>query len=156
MGSVLLEMLHPPKAYRQQPRWGRPNTNDNSLVLKLTHGAHSFLWPGDLERRAEADIVERQPAGRLRATVLFAPHHGSRSSNTPAWVAAVAPREVVFSVGWQNPYHFPHPEVTARYRAQGARLWRTDNLGAVTFLSDGRRLEIRSLLPRGADPPPPP
>lgn len=147
--ETVLQLLHPPREYSKQLSTGGVNTNDNSLVLKLTYGRHSFLWPGDLERRAEADVVAHHPPGTLTATVLFAPHHGSRSSSGSVWVAAVAPREVVFSVGWQNPYHFPHPEVAASYQALGARLWRTDVLGAVTFKSDGHRLTIASVLPVG-------
>jgi competence protein ComEC len=150
-GDVLLEVLHPPANYRQAAAPISSNTNDNSMVIKLTHTNNSFIWPGDLERRAEADLVLRQPPGTLRATVLFAPHHGSRTSSSPAWVTAVAPREVVFSVGWQNPYHFPHPEVVQRYLAHGVRLWRTDHLGAVSLVSDGRALTIRPVLPPGAD-----
>lgn len=152
LGATVLQLLHPPEAYSKQPSEGRQSTNDNSIVLKLTYGRHSFLWPGDLQRRAEADLVASHPPGSLPATVLFAPHHGSRSSSSLAWVAAVSPEEVVFSVGWQNPYHFPHPDVTASYRAQGARLWRTDFLGAVTFNSDGHRLRINSVLPVGPQP----
>lgn len=147
-GDTVLQLLHPPGAYPQALTQGRLNTNDNSLVLKLTHGSHSFLWPGDLERRAEALLVASDLRSALASTVLFAPHHGSRSSSSPAWVAAVAAREVVFSVGWQNPYHFPHPEVVARYGTQGARLWRTDLMGAIAFESDGRRLEINPMLSR--------
>jgi competence protein ComEC len=149
LGATVLQLLHPPEAYSKQPSEGRLNTNDNSLVLKLTYGRHSFLWPGDLERRAEAELVASHPPGTLATTVLFAPHHGSRSSSSPAWVAAVSPEEVIFSVGWQNPYHFPHPDVAASYRAQGARLWRTDSQGAVAFNSDGHRLRISSELPAG-------
>jgi competence protein ComEC len=149
-GETLLEVLHPTSDYGQAGAATADSTNDNSMVIKLTHGAHSFLWPGDLERGAESTLVARQPPEGLRASVLFAPHHGSRTSSSPAWVAAVAPREVVFSVGWQNPYRFPHPEVVARYGGLGARLWRTDLLGAINFLSDGETLTIRSTLPRVA------
>lgn len=147
-GDTVLQLLHPPREYSQGLTGGRGKTNDNSLVLKLTHGRHSFLWPGDLERRAEARLVASDRRSALAATVLFANHHGSRSSSSPAWVAAVAAQEVVFSVGWQNPYHFPHPEVVARYGAQGARLWRTDLMGAIALESDGRRLKINPMLPR--------
>jgi competence protein ComEC len=149
LGAVSLELLHPRRHYAQDRTGGGQQTNDNSLVVRLTYGAHRFLWPGDLERPAEAELVDELPPDGLAATVLFAPHHGSRSSSSPAWVAAVAPREVVFSVGWQNPYHFPHPIVVARYRKMGARLWRTDLCGAVTFVSDGRRLKIHPTLGAG-------
>jgi competence protein ComEC len=150
LGAVKLELLHPPRHYAPQRTGGGRRTNDNSLVVKLTYGMHRFLWPGDLERSAEAQLADGQSAASLAATVLFAPHHGSRSSNSPEWVAAVAPKEVVCSVGWQNPYHFPHPVVVERYRQAGARLWRTDLRGAVTFISDGRHLTVRPTLPGAA------
>jgi competence protein ComEC len=146
LGAVSLELLHPSRLYTQHRAGGGRQTNDNSLVVMLTYGAHRFLWPGDLERRAEAELVGGRRGVSLSTTVLFAPHHGSRSSNSPAWVAAVAPEEVVFSVGWQNPYHFPHPVVVDRYRKEGARLWRTDLCGATTFVSDGRHLSIHPTL----------
>jgi competence protein ComEC len=146
LGAIFLELLHPPPTYTQHQIGGGRQTNDNSLVVRLTYGTHRFLWPGDLEGRTEADLVRSQPPGALAATVLFAPHHGSRTSSSPVWVAAVAPEEVVFSVGWQNPYHFPHPVVVDRYRKEGARLWRTDRCGAVTFVSDGRHLSVQPTL----------
>ena len=146
LGKTDLELLHPPRFYARHQV--RRRTNDNSLVLKLTHGEHSFLWPGDLGQRAERELIDRLPAAALAATVLYAPHHGSRSSSSSDWVAAVAPREVVFSVGWQNPYRFPHPEVAERYRRQGARLWRTDLDGAIRFISDGRTLRLDPTRPR--------
>jgi competence protein ComEC len=111
-------------------------TNDASLVLRVTYGATAFLFPGDLETRGEGAAVAR---GGLRADVVKVPHHGSRSSSSAAFVAAVAPRFAVVSLGRGNPYGFPHAEVVARWRAAGAVVLRTDG-GAIRFLTDGRSL----------------
>jgi competence protein ComEC len=131
--GVRVEILHP-------KRWSSArSTNDNSLVLRLTHGAVSLLFAGDLEALAEAELA--QSGQQLRADLLKAPHHGSRTSSTEAFVSKVRPRHVVFCVGAQNPFGFPHDDVVERYRAQGCSLFRTDR-GAVTAESDGERLRL--------------
>lgn len=76
------------------------------------------------------------------ADVLVAPHHGSLSSSTPAFLAAVHPRWIVIPVGHRNRYGHPHPEVLARYRATGATLARTDRDGAVTLRLQGDTIEL--------------
>lgn len=69
----------------------------------------------------------------LRADVLLAPHHGSLTSSTPAFVQAVAARHVVFQAGYRNRFGHPRPAVVARYRAAGARIWQSAGHGAVRF-----------------------
>jgi competence protein ComEC len=107
--------------------------NDASLVLRVTHGATRFLFPGDLEAAGEAAAVER---GGLRADVVKVPHHGSRRSSTAAFVAAVRPRLAIVPVGVGNRYGFPHAEAVGRWREAGAHVLRTDE-GAIRLLSDG-------------------
>jgi competence protein ComEC len=70
---------------------------------------------------------------RLRADVLVAPHHGSRTSSIPAFVQAVGPQLVVFPAGYRNRQGHPHREVVERYRNAGTRIYRTDRDGAVTI-----------------------
>jgi competence protein ComEC len=74
----------------------------------------------------------------LRSTVVVAPHHGSASGSSPAFVEASAPQSVVFTPGYRNPFGHPRPEVVERYRAAGSRIYRSDADGAVTFHFDGR------------------
>jgi competence protein ComEC len=71
--------------------------------------------------------------GKLRAAILLAPHHGSGTSSTPAFLAAVQPQHGIFQVGYRNRYHHPKPEVADRYAALGAAIWRTDESGAISM-----------------------
>jgi competence protein ComEC len=107
--------------------------NDASLVLRVDFAGRAALFPGDLEADGEGELVGRQAVGdRVAADLLKVPHHGSRTSSSPELIAAVAPRLAVISLGWQNRFRFPDPQVLARYTASGARVLRTDRDGAVT------------------------
>lgn len=113
--------------------------NDASCVLRVEGaGGGALLLTGDIEAGAERRLLARS-SGELASTVLVAPHHGSRTSSTAAFVAAVAPRYVVFSTGYRNRYGFPKAAVQARYRAVGATLLDTAHTGAIQLRlnSDG-------------------
>ena len=86
--------------------------NDNSVVLRLVHGEVTVLFAGDVEALAEADLA--QGAAEIRAQVLKAPHHGSRTSSTEAFLRRVEPAFAVYSVGAGNRFGFPNPDVVAR------------------------------------------
>ncbi len=126
--GVVFEMLHPERASYDD---ARIRDNDRSCVLKITTRAGRVLLPADIERRSEASLLARSGEA-LRAEVLIAPHQGSRSSSTAAFVDAVNPRAVIFPVGYRNRFGHPHPDVVARYRALDSRTYRTDRDGAVT------------------------
>jgi competence protein ComEC len=134
-----IEILHPPAG----PGWRA--LNDSSLTLALGAPPARVLLTGDIERRAE-DALLRAP-GRLAATVLKVPHHGSRTSSTPAFVDAVAPRVAVVSVGADNRYGLPAAAVERRYRGRGTCVLRTDRCGAVTVTLAGPRLDVRTTRP---------
>jgi len=113
--------------------------NDASCVLRVEGaGGQRFLLTGDIEAPVERRLLARR-AAQLRAAVLVAPHHGSLTSSTPPFVAAVAPRYVLFSTGYRNRYGFPRTRVQARYRAVGAAMMDTAAVGAiqVRLKSDG-------------------
>lgn len=125
--GVAFEVLHPREAALRS-RVGREN--DRSCVLRVEAAGASMLLAGDIEWRSEAELVAAAREG-LRADVLLVPHHGSRSSSTPAFLAAVAPAIAVIPVGWRNRFGHPSPVVLSRYAARGIRVLRTDLDGAI-------------------------
>lgn len=133
LGEARIEVLGPP-----EDRLLLEDVNDRSIVLRVSHGAVSFLLTGDIEEAAE----ERLLGALTPVTVLKAPHHGSRSSSTDDFVRRTRPRHVVFCVGRNNRFGFPHEEVVERYRAAGARCHRTDVSGALRVESDGRDVRL--------------
>jgi competence protein ComEC len=139
LGGARVEVLAPCPAF--SPDRG---PNDNSLVLRIAYGSRALLLVGDTEREAEAALLA-SAGDRLRADVLKVGHHGSRTSSTPAFVAAVRPSEAVVSVGCRNRFGHPHPSTLATLAGAGARVWRTDRDGAVVVTTDGRSLDVEAL-----------
>jgi competence protein ComEC len=117
-------------------------SNDNSLVMALDDGIVNFLLPGDIEKKVENELVAEDAP--LKADFLKVPHHGSKTSSTDAFVAAVAPKFAVVSVGDGNQFGHPVDSVVERYTAAGVRFLRTDRDGAVTALTDGQSLSVRT------------
>jgi competence protein ComEC len=130
--GVRFSMLHPlPADYEIKGL----KTNNMSCVLRVENAAGSVLLTADIEARDEKLLLARSPA-LLRSDVLLVPHHGSRTSSTPEFVAAVGARDVVFQVGYRNRFNHPRPDIVDRYA--GSRLWRSDYDGAVRItLADG-------------------
>jgi len=117
--------------------------NDASCVLRVTWSGGALLLPGDITQAAEGQLVAAPED--LRATVLIAPHHGSRHSSTLAFVAAVAPLVVIYTTGYRNHHGFPRPEISARYTAAGAQLFDTVQQGAIELhLGPGLPLAVHS------------
>jgi competence protein ComEC len=111
------------------PLFEGESNNNASMVLKLSAGGAAYLFTGDIEAAGENALVET--AGDLRATVLKVPHHGSATSSTVAFIAAVRPSLAIISDGYRNRFHFPAQAVVDRYRDAGSILLRTDLDGAV-------------------------
>ena len=122
--------------------------NDSSCVLLVRSPYGSVLLPADIEARAEAALVARYRSA-LAATVLIAPHHGSKSSSSDAFVAHVAPQWALFPVGYRNRYRHPHPSVVERYRAQGAHMLDTATSGAIQLQLSARGVEVNTARDRG-------
>jgi competence protein ComEC len=118
--------------------------NDNSLVMRIQDGDENFLLPGDIEKKVENQLVDEHAP--LSANFLKVPHHGSKTSSTDAFVGAVAPRVAVVSVGEGNQFGHPVDSVVERYAQAGVRFLRTDRDGAVTALTDGHDLVVRSFV----------
>ncbi len=118
--------------------------NNDSLVLRLEHGRVALLLPGDIEGPIERKLLSQKDA--LAAELLKVAHHGSKTSTSAQWLAAVAPHTATISVGETNPFGHPNPDVLQRLRAARARVFRTDHDGAITALSDGQTLHVRCFL----------
>jgi competence protein ComEC len=139
--GVKIEFLHPPlEKEKALPFWG----NDASLVLRLTYGEVSFLFCGDVEAMAEQEILKT--GGNLQSTVIKVPHHGSKSSSTADFLAAVRPRFAVFTVRGGARPRLPNPAVLERYEAMGVKVLRSDRDGAITFMTDGKDLKVQTYL----------
>ncbi len=108
-----------------------PRDNDRSCVLAVRAGRRGVLFAGDAERIAEIEMLER---GRIVVTdVVVVPHHGSRTSSSERFVAALEPRWAVVSAGHRNRWGFPAASVVARWEAAGAEVLRTADSGAIDF-----------------------
>jgi competence protein ComEC len=103
--------------------------NERSCVVKVTAPGGSVLLPGDIEKRGEDTMLAL--GADVSADVIVAPHHGSRTSSTTAFVNAVGAKSVIFPAGYRNRFGHPHPDVVERYRELGASIHRTDRDGAV-------------------------
>lgn len=123
--GVEFSVLHP------APDTQARNDNGLSCVLRVSTGKHSLLLTGDIETPQEAEVLTRYAGADLSSTVLIAPHHGSRSSSSPAFIGALQAQAVVFQAGYLNRFGHPRAEVLKRYQETAASLWRTDQDGAV-------------------------
>jgi len=119
--GVEFRMLHPASDFALRG-------NESSCVLKITAAGGSLLITGDVERRGEAAVLEAEPGV---TDVVVVPHHGSATSSSPAFVAALHARHAVVSAGFANRWGFPKAEVTARWRRDGAAVQVTADAGAV-------------------------
>lgn len=117
-------------------------TNAWSCVLRIDAAGQRLLLTADMEAPTEAELVAADPAA-LAADVVVVPHHGSRTSSTPPFIAATGARWALFPVGYRNRFHHPHPKVWAAWGAAGAERLRTDQGGAlrIHMESDGLRVE---------------
>lgn len=139
--GVKMQVLHPTQA----PLDSDSLSNDLSLVLRLEYGSISFLLTGDIEQGAEEEIAGSFPD--LASRVLKSPHHGSRTSSSAEFLTAVAPKIIIISVGKNNIYRLPNPQVLNSYHNMGATVYRTDLHGAVEFVSDGKSISVRTAVP---------
>jgi competence protein ComEC len=112
--------------------------NDRSVVLRASDPRWSVLFPGDLERAGEDRLVAS--GARLLSDVVKAPHHGSSTSSTTAFIRASAPRLAIAQTGLGNRFGFPHGDVTARWRAAGSGWLDTAQEGAITVAPCFRRI----------------
>ena len=112
------------------PRHGnQENSNNTSCVVSISDGTYTILLPGDIEREAEYALIKTKQLPK--ANVLIAPHHGSNSSSTQAFITSVSPQYVIYTQGYENRWRFPSEEVYKRYEAFGARQLTTSEYGYI-------------------------
>ena len=111
------------------------NTNDYSAVIKVVYDDTSFLFTGDAEEYSESLI-----SGDVKADVLKVGHHGSSTSTSQAFLDRVSPSYAVISCGRDNSYGHPHSETLQKLSAAGVIVYRTDELGTITAVSDGKTI----------------
>lgn len=116
------------------------DTNNTSIVLRVSYGATSFLFMADAETPVEQALLDT--GTDLSATVLKVGHHGSSTSTSYRFLNEVMPRYAVISVGKDNSYGHPHEKVLSRLEDADARILRTDELGDILFVSDGKTVSL--------------
>lgn len=126
--------------------------NDASCVLQVSAGTFSALLPGDIEAKTELELVRRYRES-LAASILLAPHHGSKTSPTPVFIRFIDPQHVIFSSGYLNRFNHPDPGVVARYRRHGSTLHHSARSGHIRVLVNpgsgpGEVLSYRETRPR--------
>jgi competence protein ComEC len=133
-----VDVLAPQPVYRNRAAPG----NNDSLVLNIRFGRSSALLEGDAEASSEQAMLRNRPLPPV--TLLKVGHHGSRTSSTPEFLHAAAPRDAIVSVGKGNSFGHPRAEVIERFAQAGTKLYRTDEFGLTTFLltRDGQIREV--------------
>lgn len=112
--------------------------NDYSIVAKVTYGETSFMLTGDAESDSEAEILKAFPKADLKCNVLKVGHHGSSTSSSQAFLDAVNPEIALISCGKGNDYGHPHKETMQKLGDMGINIFRTDEMGTVILVSDGK------------------
>ena len=130
LGSASVTILGPQKSYE--------DTNDTSIVMKVVYGKTSFLFTGDAERTAEANILD---AGYdLSATVLKVGHHGSETSTSYPFLREIMPEYAVIQVGKGNSYGHPTEDTLSKLRDADVKVYRNDLQGTIICTSDGEEV----------------
>jgi len=140
LSEATFEVLHPPETLLKSA--AEDVDDNNSAVLWLRTGRASFLLAADIRQEAEFHLITQRAA--LDSTVLKVAHHGSATSTTQEFLSAVDPQIVVISVGTDNKFGHPSPEVVARleHKLGTDNIYRTDRHGTITFTTDGERLWV--------------
>ena len=146
-GELVITVLGPTKSYAE--------TNDTSIILKVEYGETSFLFTGDMEVAAENDMLDYWGDYDWQVDVLKVGHHGSDTSTGYRFLNAVMPTYGVISVGEGNSYGHPHDEPMSRLYDAGVTLLRTDEMGTILAVSDGKEVtftwENQSAAPSNAE-----
>jgi len=104
--------------------------NNHSCVLRVTAGHRSLLVTGDIEKAAEGQLLGEY-AGNLATDVLVVPHHGSKTSSTPAFIHAVNPEWALIAAGYRNRFKLPNQDIIQRYQQNNSMILNTARRGAI-------------------------
>ncbi|HJT67987.1 MAG TPA: DNA internalization-related competence protein ComEC/Rec2, partial [Pyrinomonadaceae bacterium] len=141
-GDVTIDVLWPPATADPNP----PSRNNDSIVLRVTYGNRHILFTGDIEKSAERALISS--ADDLTVDVVKVPHHGSKTSSTPLFVAVTHAQTAIISVGQYSMFGHPHREVVERWQAAGARVLTTGKCGTITVTTDGTDLTVTGMQNR--------
>ncbi len=155
--NIALQYAEPNKTYQLDgasikilsPLNDYNDLNNYSVAVKLVHGENSFLFTGDMEREAEADLLAS--GADISARVLKVGHHGSSTSTSKDFLDKVNPQYAVIEVGSPNDYGHPHSQVMKRLENKNIEIYRTDLNGNIVFVSDGRIFDILKEENKNAD-----
>jgi len=138
--GIRIEVLNPPPELFQGTSH---DVDNNGVVLRLVWGKVSFLVTADIRQEAEFELIGQR--ANLKSTVLKVAHHGSKTSTSRQFLAAVAPEVAVISVGADNPFGHPSPEVVERLAEKLGEdnVYLTSENGTIEFITDGERLWLR-------------
>ena len=136
--NVRIRFLGPQRAYRE--------ANENSLVVQLAYGKNRFLFMGDAEETSESDILKKNYD--LECDVLKVGHHVSYTATSDDFLRVTDPAYAVISCGKDNSYGHPHASVLAKLEDEDVQIYRTDMMGTITAVSDGKQVRM---LTEGAE-----
>ena len=144
--DVKFAVLSPGKPFTKENTQGVSEsglTNDNSIVCKMTYGTFSIMFTGDAQKEVEEQLLKNYKGAELQANVLKVGHHGSKTSSSPAFVAAVKPADATISCGVNNQYKFTHKPTLDTLKKYHVNVYRTDKDGIISIISDGSSYEIK-------------
>ena len=130
LGSAEFEIIAPSKTHE--------DVNDNSIVIRMSHGDNTYLFMGDAEEEEEREILLSEE--NIEADVIKIGHHGSKSSSSEEFMSKVDPKYAVVSCGENNDYGHPHAATLNTLMNMGVKMFRTDDQGIIISYSDGKEI----------------
>ncbi len=118
--------------------------NNSSVITRVSYGAVRMMFTGDAEKVQENDLLEHYSIFDLDCDFLKMGHHGSSTSSSESFIYAVSPYLAVISCGRNNEYGHPHSEIVGLLRREGIEYHRTDELGDIVYICDGKRIELKN------------
>ena len=140
--KIQIDILNPTPFSNIIPQ--KEKTNNRSIVLKLSYEKIIFLFPGDIEKDKEIELVKKY-GKKIKAQILKSPHHGSHTSNSEFFLKSVEPEIIIVSCGKNNPYHHPHPSIIKQFQKLGIPFYRTDENGHIQITTNGKNYKIKFL-----------